>query len=248
MARTVLPNRPGSGGQDTDSVAELRDRTGILAASLPGRRRQPSAAEPEDSLLAQPYPADHPPADWFEPVSRPREIGRAGVVAWAAGALMFVVLVSGVYGTGYQRNTPADASDGRAQPTTSTPAPVAEIPPKPAPDSPEPRTSARTESTPRPVEPEPAPRREPAVAPETEAEAERPVLRSDARPPSTQPAEEPREEVRIRIPSLQDFIESHDLSEFTDFTEFGDTGSPQTTQLRTDQAELRIFPEAFLPR
>ncbi|GAB3488017.1 hypothetical protein [Amycolatopsis cihanbeyliensis] len=245
MARTVPRNRPRSGAEDAGSVAEVRDRTGILAASLSGQRAPLATMEPDGPAETWPVAADHQPADWFEPVSRPRELGRAGVVAWAAGALMFVVLVSGVYGTGHDRDTPADASDGRAQPTTTTPAPVIEIPPKPTPVSRD--AGADTEPSPKPaVEPKPAPRREPTPAARTEAE--RPVARSAPPPSSKEPSEEPREQVRIQIPSLQDFVDYHELSDFTGFAEFGDRGSRQTATLRADEPELRIFPEAFLPR
>ncbi|PRX45363.1 hypothetical protein B0I33_10924 [Prauserella shujinwangii] len=200
MAPTVLRSTPHE--------AELLDRTGIIAASLP-RQRRADTAEANLALFSPPESAEQP-----EDVLPPRRMHRSGIASMAAAVLMFVVAVGGVLGA--QRpdsptlNVAGDLNEREStrEPATTT---------SPAAPKPERRTSEPApkppESSPRPA---PAPVEEPAEsvpevvaapAPEPEASApaggtgspapEEPAARIDL-PPSRTSGSVPDIEEEIR--------------------------------------------------
>ncbi|WP_116050391.1 hypothetical protein [Amycolatopsis palatopharyngis] len=149
MVRTVLRNRP----EDTGDLAELLDRTGILAASIPRQRRRDDAEDEQ-----------------FELVVPSRGVGRSAVLGWVAGALMLVVAFGGMYGLG-QRDEPVETAGGLIEETPAS-APEVQAPIQPAPVQPRPTTQQ-----PEPVAAEPV-----AAEPEPEPEPEPVTQRLQARP------------------------------------------------------------------
>ncbi|SFQ43700.1 hypothetical protein SAMN05421810_107168 [Amycolatopsis arida] len=164
---------------DAADITELVDRTGILAASIPPQRRRVG-------------PADAPTEEL--PATRPvRGIGRSGVVAWAAGALVLVAVLGGLYGMNRQGGVPMEAAGGLADgavphaPAVEVPSPAAAVEPRPA----------------EPVARERAAEPKPVVAPTAHPEAGK----ADPQPRIDRPAAEPkdlREQVRQQVePALE---------------------------------------------
>lgn len=167
MARTVLRNRP----QDAGDLAELLDRTGILAASIPRQRGRNDAADDQHLELVVPS----------------RGVGRSAVLGWVAGALMLVVAFGGMYGFG-QREEPVESAGGLTeQAPVSAPevqAPVRPAPVQPRPATPEPeseRTASAAKSDPEPVIPQPQ-RVQPEPLSTPEARADLPEQSTESEP------------------------------------------------------------------
>ncbi|SFB01349.1 hypothetical protein SAMN05216266_103280 [Amycolatopsis marina] len=174
MARTVLRNRP----EDAGDLAELLDRTGILAASIPRQRRRDDAADDEHLELVVPS----------------RGVGRSAVLGWVAGALMLVVAFGGMYGFG-QREEPVESAGGLTEQTTvSAPeaqAPIQPAPAQPQPVMPEPESEPVRTATAAKPEPEPDTKQPQWARPE-------PLSTPEARVDLPEQATEPKPVTKVR--------------------------------------------------
>lgn len=180
MVRTVLRHR----SENTGDLAELLDRTGILAASIPRRRR------PEDVVGYTGGQFER--FEEYEFAVPSQGVGRSAVLGWVAGALMLVVAFGGVQGF-VQRGEPVDPLGGLAgqMPVSAPPtqAPIPSAPAEPRPTAAEPAVVETHVIQPEPQATESQP--EPEAEPETVVEQPRPV-------PELEPISRP--EARIDLP------------------------------------------------
>lgn len=178
MAPTVLRSTPHE--------AELLDRTGIVAASLPRRCRADTEAQ-NLQLFASPAAA--------EPAV-PSGVRRSGVASAVAAVLMFVVAVGGVLGA-QRPDGPAMnvAGDVVAEAPTGEPKARTVRPVEPRPE-PKPRPVAPPAPAPAPVS-----QPEPEAQPSTSEATDDSTVLAEPEPEVVEPVESSAPQPRIDLPS-----------------------------------------------